>query len=97
MSDKYEEQEQEVEALQSIFVEDFTLVEEKPYKFEIQVNANSESQDKNYIKLRMIIELADDYPESLPNIRIKNLVPDIIHNNKMAELEDIVAEKAKES
>lgn len=45
----------------------------------------------------MIIELPDDYPASLPIIRIKNLVQDIIGNNKMSEIETMVAEKVKEN
>ena len=58
----FEEQQDEIEALESIFVEEFTLEEEKPYKFEVLINANSEDTDKNFLKLRLIFELPQDYP-----------------------------------
>ena len=58
----YEEQYDEIQALESIFTEDFTLLEEKPYKFEININSNQESQEKNYLKLKMIVDLPDNYP-----------------------------------
>lgn len=42
---------------------EFNLKEEKPYKFEIMINSNSESEEKNFLKLRLTIELPDNYPE----------------------------------
>ena len=36
----YDEQYDEIQALESIFTEDFHLVEERPFKFEINVNSN---------------------------------------------------------
>lgn len=58
----FEEQQQEIEALQSIFVEEFTLLQDQPYKFEILINSNSESEEKNFIKLKVIVDLPLNYP-----------------------------------
>lgn len=81
----YEEQQEEIEALQSIFMEEFELTEEKPYKFEITINSNGESQEKNFLKLKAIFDLPDSYPHIVPLVRIKNLSPDIINSNKILE------------
>ena len=56
------EQESEIEALKYIFMDDLLIIEEKPYKFEVMLNANNESADRNYIKLKLIFELPEDYP-----------------------------------
>ncbi len=95
--DIFFEQESEIESLKYIFLEDLEIKEEKPYKFEVMLNANNESVEKNYLKLKLIFELPDTYPEQVPIVRIKNLTPDIIHNNKMLEFEKLVASKADEN
>ena len=55
--DKWEEQEQEVESLQYIFPEEIKVNKEKPYNFEILINSNTESEDKNFLKLRITFDL----------------------------------------
>ena len=47
--------------------------------------------------MKMIIDLPDDYPNQVPNIRIKNLCQDIIDNNLMIQFESMVMTKAEES
>jgi hypothetical protein len=64
-------------------MDDIKVLQEKPYKLEIQLNSNNESDDKNHLKMKMIIDITEDYPNSVPNIRIKNLCQDIIDNNMM--------------
>ncbi len=49
MSENYEEQEQEIEAIKYIFMDDLVMLEEKPYKFEVLLNANNESKEKNHL------------------------------------------------
>ena len=36
----YDEQYDEIQALESIFTDDFKLIEERPYRLEITVNSN---------------------------------------------------------
>ena len=93
----YEEQECEIEAIKCIFMEDFQLIEEKPYKFEVLLKANSESVEKNHLSLKLTFELPDDYPNNVPSVRLKNLSPDIINNNLVLEFEKLIMKKAEES
>lgn len=87
---RYDEQQEEIEALQSIFMDDFELVEERPYKFEITINSNMEGAEKNHLKLKVIFDLPDNYPSTGPVFRIKNLSPDIIDNNKIFQFDNLV-------
>ena len=41
-SSAYEEQASEIEAIQYIFMDDLTIKEERPYKFDVVLNSNSE-------------------------------------------------------
>ena len=93
----YEEQESELEALKCIYMDDIQVLEEKPYKLQIQLNSNNESDDKNHLKLRITLELKEDYPHSVPSIRIKNLSQDIIDNNMLIVFEKMINTKAEES
>jgi len=43
-------------------MEEFLLEEERPYKFEITINSNGESAEKNHLKLKAIFDLPDNYP-----------------------------------
>ena len=43
----WEEQESEIEALEVIFPDEFTILAKKPFKFEIMINSNSESAENH--------------------------------------------------
>ena len=94
----WEEQELEIETLKSIFVEEeLNIKKEKPYQFEILLNSNTESDDRNYLKLMIIFDLPDEYPNEVPVFRIKNLSPDYIDNNALEQFADEMRERASES
>eukprot|EP00347_Sterkiella_histriomuscorum_P009668 403340330 len=93
----YQEQEQEIESLKYIYMDDFELLEERPFKIQIQLNSNNESDDKNHLKMKITLELKEDYPNSIPSFRIKNLAQDIVDNNMLIEFEKLVSAKAEES
>ena len=95
--DKWEEQEQEIESLQYIFPEEFKLNNEKPYKFEIMINSNTESEDKNFLKLRITFDLQEEYPNCIPFFRVKNLSTDYIDNAVLDKYEDEMRELAEEN
>ena len=38
-------------------MDDIEVIEEKPYKFDIILNANNESVDKNFLMLKLLFEL----------------------------------------
>ena len=95
----WEEQELEVETLKSIFVEEeLNIKREKPYQIEILLNSNTESDEsRNYLKLMIIFDLPEDYPNEIPVFRIKNLSPDYIDNNALEQFADEMRERANES
>lgn len=64
-------------------MDDIEILEERPFKFEVILNSNNESDEKNHLKLKVIMELKEDYPHSAPITIIKNLSPDIIDNNML--------------
>lgn len=76
----WEEQESEIEALEVIFPDEFTVMAEKPYKFKIMINSNSADED-NHLKMLLTVELPKDYPESVPHFLLKNKSPDYLNNN----------------
>ena len=97
--DQWEEQETEIETLKCIYVEneEFVLKREKPYNFEIIVNSNTESEERNFLKLKLIFDLPETYPNEVPYFRVKNLSPDYIDNNTLEKFEEEMRERANES
>lgn len=93
----YDDQYDEIQACECIFLEQFQMLEERPFKFEILINSNSESEDKNHLKLKIVFDLPNSYPNTTPVTILKNLSPDIIHNNKMVEFENLIDEKKREN
>ena len=95
---KWEEQETEIESLKCIFEEEeFVIKREKPYNFEILIHSNTESEERNYLKLKLIFDLPESYPNEIPYFRIKNLCPDYIDNNALEIFENEMRERANES
>lgn len=86
-----------MEALQSIFVDEFKLIDEKPYKFEIMINSNQEAEERNFLKLKAIIDLPVTYPTQAPIVRLKNLCSDILDNNHILKFDNVVREKSDEN
>ena len=70
---------------------------EKPYNFEILVNSNTESEELNFLKLKLIFDLPENYPNEIPYFRIKNLAPDYIDNNAMEVFENEMRARATDS
>ena len=95
--DQWEEQEQELESLQYIFPEEIKIEKEKPYKFEIMLNSNTESEERNFLKLRITFDLPEDYPSQIPFFRIKNLSTEYIDNAVLDKYEDEMRELAEEN
>lgn len=94
----WEDQEMEIETLKSIFAEEeLDIKKEKPYQFSIIINSNTESEDRNYLKLMLIFDLPEDYPNEIPYFRIKNLSPDYIDNNALEKFADEMRERASEN
>jgi len=88
----------EIETLKSIFVEsELEIKREKPYNFEIILNSNTENEERNFLKLKIIFDLPEDYPNEIPYFRIKNLSVDYIDNNAIERFAEEMRERAQES
>ena len=92
----WEEQESEIEALEVIFPDEFTILAKKPFKFEIMINSNSESAE-NHLQMLLIVELPHDYPNTIPDMRLKNKSPKYLDNRMIDEYECQMRAKAHES
>ena len=73
------------------------MEKEKPYKFEITVNSNTESEEKNFLKLKITFGLPEDYPNVIPHFRIKNLASEYVDNAVLDKYEDEMRECAEEN
>ena len=87
--------EEEMEALEVIFPEELTVHTTKPYKLDIVINSNADSED-NYLKMLIILEVPHDYPVNIPFIRLKNLSTDYLDNQMLNEYQDKARVKARE-
>lgn len=76
-------------------MDDLVVLEERPYKFEVLLNANNELS-RNHLQVKATFELPDAYPAEIPNIRLKNLSTDIIDNNMLLQFEKLITKKAEE-
>ena len=95
---KWEEQELEMDTLKSIFEEnELNIKREKPYCFEILIHSSNESEDRDYLKLKLIFDLPEDYPNEVPYFRINNLSAEYIDNNAIERFEEEMRERANES
>merc|ERR1719469_1568680 len=95
----YDEQAEEIEALQSIYnEEEFSILNSKPYSFELRINSNSEDEERNHLKLMIRFDLPKDYPDvSIPLYRIKNLSKEYLDSNDLYRYECLIRERAHES
>ena len=94
----WEEQEIEIESLKCIFEEDeLVFKREKPYNFEILIHSSNESNERDYLKLKLIFDLPESYPNEIPYFRIKNLTPEYIDNNALEVFENEMRERANEN
>jgi len=52
--DYKQEQANEVEALQCIFIDEFELVYSEPYRFELTIHTDWDESDLNFISLKLV-------------------------------------------
>ena len=57
-ANNFEQQAEEIESLGYIFPpEELTILQEQPYKLEVILNSNTESEDRNFLKMKVIFDL----------------------------------------
>lgn len=70
-----EEQALEVLALESIFVDEFELINEEPVTYEITINADRLEEMDNFVVVKLKVEYPPLYPKVMPKFQFKNLSP----------------------
>lgn len=65
------QQEEEIEALQSIFPDEFSLVEEIPFEFEVLLRSPS-TEIAQLSRFTLCVSFPKDYPASEPELLFKN-------------------------
>jgi len=93
---RYDEQADEVESLQYIYPDEMTIKTEKPYNFEIMINSNTESEERNFLKLIINFDLQQSYPNCVPYFRVKNLSPEYMDNAMLDKFETELRTLAEE-
>lgn len=91
-----EEQEQEIEALKVIFLDEFILTYESPYKFELTIHTDRDEDDLNFIKVKLIVEFPETYPEVPPKASFKNLSEMLLEPSDFHKCEDIFQDEAEQ-
>jgi len=67
-----EDQAMEIEALQSIYAEDFKVLGLAPHQFEITLVPNSDGKD-NHVSITLHVTYTPTYPQEVPIIEVKPL------------------------
>jgi len=93
----WETQQQEMESLGYIYPEELHIISEQPYKFDVLINSNTESEDKNFLKMKIHFDLQLSYPDCVPYFRLKNLSPDYMDNNFLDRCETLMRQHAEEN
>lgn len=60
------------------------------------INSNAEAAD-NHLKMLLIVELPHDYPNTIPDLRLKNMAPKYLDNRMLDDFESEIRAKAHES
>ena len=95
-ANNWEMQEEEIESLKYIYPEELTVLREKPYSLEIVINSNTEDEERNFLKMKVLFDLQNSYPDCAPYYRLKNLSPDYMDNKFLDHCETLLRQKGEE-
>lgn len=72
--DYTEEQKSEIEALESIYYGDFTILSTEPYKFSIPIKTDDHDSENNTgLSCDLVITYTPKYPDEAPIIEVENV------------------------
>jgi hypothetical protein len=86
----WDTQEEEIESLTYIYPEEMTILKEQPYSIEILIDSNTESEERNFLKMKILFDLQNSYPDCVPYYRLKNLSPDFMDNRFIDRCETLL-------
>ena len=89
-----EEQNLEVESLQSICVGEFELITDSPITYEIEIKADRDDDEYNFISVKLKVEYPDLYPKVMPKSQFKNLTPKFLNPNDFLNCDRIFKKTA---
>jgi len=90
-----EDQNLEIEALQAIYMNDFTMLDEDPKKFQILLVPNPGSEIGNHVGLTLEVSFPSKYPNILPEFKLKSLFG--IDTDQQSTLESKLKIQSEES
>ncbi|TDH72127.1 hypothetical protein CCR75_004556 [Bremia lactucae] len=94
MTDYQEEQAMEVEALEAIYMNDFTKLSDTPLAYQIHIVPNQDG-DNNFVGLLLQAEIPKTYPDSEPKIEI--IVKKGLASGQIKEIEELLERQIKEN
>ncbi|RDD37798.1 RWD domain-containing protein 1 [Trichoplax sp. H2] len=92
-----EEQRNEVEALESIYLDDLQIIEEDPWSFTIYVECDQQEDNPKFeaCSVQFRFTLTPCYPETPPEIQI--IEKDNLSDNDISDIMEIMKEQADEN
>jgi len=97
MTNYKEEQELELEALESIFEEGKELEKISPTEFLLKFKPFPQDEEENHVGVMLKIEYTDEYPETAPEWELTELWENAISDEKLADLKGKVEEAIESS
>ncbi|XP_047127353.1 RWD domain-containing protein 1 isoform X1 [Hydra vulgaris] len=97
--DHQDEQDIEIEALESIYSEELEIISRKPYVFLIRVkgsNADTRDEHKVTISIQLQFNFVETYPETAPLIQVTNC-SDEMSEERINSLQAFLEKKAEEN
>ncbi|KAL8005788.1 putative RWD domain, ZC3H15/TMA46 family protein [Plasmopara halstedii] len=94
MTDYHEEQAMEMEALEAIYMDDFTKLSDKPLTYQVHVVPNQDG-DSNFVALQLKAKIPEKYPDLEPEIEVivlKGLV-----DRQVKEIKQLLAQQIEEN
>ena len=96
MTDYQEEQANEIEALESIYPEEFTLLETTPtHSFQLPLHAEADGQAEDEVSCTLKFTYTKTYPDAAPVMEIVD--PDNLTDDDIKEVENLLKEQAEEN
>jgi len=97
MTNYKEEQELELEALESIFEEGKELEKISPTEFLLKFKPFPQDEEENFVGVILRVAYTDEYPETAPEWELKEMWENAISDDKLAELKGKVEEAIESS
>lgn len=60
------------------------------------INSNTESEERNFLKMKILFDLQNSYPDCVPYYRLKNMSPDYMDNRFIDRCETLLRQKGDE-